>query len=118
MIGARDMAFPRLNSFGFWVTCFGGLLLYFSFLTAPALFGARRRARRGLVRLRAADRAGVFPRATAPTTGSSALIIVGFGSIAGGRQHRHDDSHACATKGMTLGRMPLYAWLNLVVGSA
>ena len=22
-IGARDLAFPRLNSFGFWATCFG-----------------------------------------------------------------------------------------------
>ncbi len=27
MIGARDMAFPRLNAFGFWLTAFGGLLL-------------------------------------------------------------------------------------------
>ena len=32
MIGARDMAFPRLNAFSFWLTAFGGLLLYFSFL--------------------------------------------------------------------------------------
>jgi len=32
MIGARDMAFPRLNSFGFWLTAFGGLLLYFSLI--------------------------------------------------------------------------------------
>ena len=30
-IGARDMAFPRINAFGFWVTLFGGLLVYFSF---------------------------------------------------------------------------------------
>ena len=30
MIGARDMAFPRLNAFSFWMTAFGGLLLYFS----------------------------------------------------------------------------------------
>ena len=39
MIGARDMAFPRLNAFGFWVTLFGGLLVYFSFATggAPAI---------------------------------------------------------------------------------
>ena len=28
MIGARDMAFPRLNAFSFWLTAFGGLLLY------------------------------------------------------------------------------------------
>ncbi len=39
MIGARDMAFPRLNAFGFWITLFGGLLVYFSFATggAPAI---------------------------------------------------------------------------------
>ena len=30
-IGARDMAFPRLNAMGFWATLFGGLLVYFSF---------------------------------------------------------------------------------------
>src|SRR3954462_6027200 len=27
MIGARDMAFPRLNAMGFWATLFGGLLV-------------------------------------------------------------------------------------------
>src|SRR2546425_5782147 len=32
MIGARDLAFPRLNAFGFWVLLFGGVLLYFSFI--------------------------------------------------------------------------------------
>jgi cytochrome c oxidase subunit 1 len=39
MIGARDMAFPRLNAFGFWATLFGGLLVYFSYATggAPAI---------------------------------------------------------------------------------
>jgi cytochrome c oxidase subunit I len=39
MIGARDMAFPRLNAFGFWMFVFGGLLLYFSYLGAPGLSG-------------------------------------------------------------------------------
>src|SRR2546428_4380920 len=41
MIGARDMAFPRLNAFGYWMTLFGGMLLYFSYLAAPGLAGAR-----------------------------------------------------------------------------
>jgi cytochrome c oxidase subunit 1 len=36
MIGARDMAFPRLNALGFWATLFGGLLVYFSFATGGA----------------------------------------------------------------------------------
>ncbi len=31
-IGARDMAFPRLNAASFWLLLFGGLLLYSSFL--------------------------------------------------------------------------------------
>lgn len=38
MIGARDMAFPRLNAMGFWATLFGGLLVYFSFATGAAPF--------------------------------------------------------------------------------
>ncbi len=36
MIGANDMAFPRLNAFSFWCTLFGGFLLYFSFLAGGA----------------------------------------------------------------------------------
>ena len=39
MIGARDMAFPRLNAFSFWMTAFGGLLLYFSFIGGFGLYG-------------------------------------------------------------------------------
>ena len=31
-VGARDMAFPRLNAFGFWVTLFGGGLVYASLI--------------------------------------------------------------------------------------
>jgi cytochrome c oxidase subunit 1 len=31
MIGARDMAFPRLNAFSYWAFLFGGLTLYSSF---------------------------------------------------------------------------------------
>jgi len=59
MIGARDMAFPRLNAFSFWMSLFGSLLLYFSFLGAEA--GSRmRRSPRASSRV-----------ATAPTTGRS-----------------------------------------------
>src|ERR1700719_2193992 len=39
MIGARDMAFPRLNAFSFWMTALGGLFLYFSFLGGNGLYG-------------------------------------------------------------------------------
>src|SRR3569623_385434 len=39
MIGARDMAFPRLNAFSFWISAFAGLLLYYSFIGGVGLYG-------------------------------------------------------------------------------
>ena len=35
-IGARDVVFPRLNAFSFWVFLVGGLLLNASFLFGPS----------------------------------------------------------------------------------
>src|SRR3712207_664791 len=35
-IGARDVAFPRINAFGFWCFLFGGLFLYASFFLGGA----------------------------------------------------------------------------------
>src|SRR3954463_15674955 len=34
MIGARDMAFPRLNAFSYWTYLLGGIVLYGSFFAA------------------------------------------------------------------------------------
>src|ERR1700735_2442058 len=39
MIGARDMAFPRLNAFSFWISAFAGVLLYYSFIGGVGLAG-------------------------------------------------------------------------------
>src|ERR1700684_4249514 len=39
MIGARDMAFPRLNAFSFWISAFAGILLYYSFIGGVGLAG-------------------------------------------------------------------------------
>src|SRR5918994_933599 len=36
MIGARDVAFPRLNAFSYWVFLAGGLFLYSSFFLGGA----------------------------------------------------------------------------------
>jgi cytochrome c oxidase subunit I len=36
MIGARDMAFPRLNAFSYWLMLTGGILLYASFIFGGA----------------------------------------------------------------------------------
>src|SRR5258707_9553765 len=35
-IGARDVAFPRLNAFSFWAFILGGIMLNVSFLTGGA----------------------------------------------------------------------------------
>src|SRR5258706_8797789 len=39
MIGARDMAFPRVNAFSFWLTAFSGMFLYYSFVGGYGFFG-------------------------------------------------------------------------------
>src|SRR5260370_13884425 len=41
MIGARDMAFPRLNAFIFWMTAFGGCLIYISLFGGDCIYAAR-----------------------------------------------------------------------------
>ncbi len=33
MLGTRNVAFPRLNAFGYWIYLFGGILLYAGFLS-------------------------------------------------------------------------------------
>src|SRR5207302_5861865 len=35
MVGARDMAFPRLNALSFWLLLFGGIVFYFSIFFHP-----------------------------------------------------------------------------------
>ena len=104
-IGARDMAFPRLNAFGFWCVPFGGILLHFSVLAggAPAV--------------------GWFsyaPLSETPYSSSPgvdywavAIFVLGIGSL----------SFAINTiatvislrgPGMTMRRLPLFTWINFV----
>jgi cytochrome c oxidase subunit 1 len=114
MIGARDMAFPRLNALSFWLTAFGGFLLYFSFVGANGLYGAG-----------GAPDVGWF--AYAPLTSRAfslghstdfwtlSLMVSGFGSI-GTAVNIVTTIVSMRCPGMTFGKMPLFAWLNLVVG--
>src|ERR1700723_1866432 len=113
MIGARDMAFPRLNAFSFWLTAFGGLLLYFSFFGGNGLYGAGNAPDVGWWAY-----APLASRAFSPGHSSDywtvALLASGFGSIA-------TAINIIATiismrcPGMTLSRMPLLAWMNMVM---
>jgi cytochrome c oxidase subunit 1 len=113
MIGARDMAFPRLNAFSFWLTAFGGLLLYLSLLGANGLYGAGN-----------APDVGWF--AYAPLTSRTfsvghstdfwtlSLLVSGFGSI-GTAVNILTTILCMRCPGMSLAKMPLLAWLNLVM---
>jgi len=71
MIGARDLAFPRLNAFGFWLSVFGGLLLYFSLIGAQGMAGAGSAPDVGWFAY-APSPPGRFRRGTARITGLSA----------------------------------------------
>src|SRR3981189_1107359 len=114
MIGARDMAFPRLNAFSFWLTAFGGMLLYFSLLGANGPYGAGN-----------APDVGWFAYAPLTSTTFSpghstdfwtlGLLVSGFGSI-GTAINIIVTILGMRCPGMKIGKMPLFAWLNLVMG--
>jgi len=113
MIGARDMAFPRLNAFSFWLNACGGLLLYFSFLGGSGLYGAGSAPDVGWWAY-----APLTARAFSPGASSDywtiAVLVSGFGSI--GTAINLIATIICMRcPGMSLGRMPLLAWLYLVM---
>lgn len=103
MIGARDMAFPRLNAFALWVTFMGGFITYFSFFAGDL------------------PKMGWF--AYAPLTEKTfargpgvdfwivGLLVSGIGSTTGA-------INIVATlltmraPGMTMGKIPLYVWMT------
>ena len=114
MIGARDMAFPRLNAFGFWMTAFGGLLLYFSFIGGNGLYGAGNAPDVGWWAY-APLTSHAFSVGHSTDFWTLAVLATGIGSI--GTGVNFIATILCMRcPGMTLGKMPLLAWLNLVVG--
>src|SRR6266536_1190582 len=112
MIGTRDMAFPRLNAFGYWMFLFGGLLLYFSYLGAPGLSGSG-----------SAPDVGWF--AYAPLTGRAfsrghstdywilSLLLTSVGSTVSAI-NVIATAFTMRCRGMTLMRMPLFVWMMIV----
>ena len=104
MIGARDMAFPRLNAFGFWITLFGGLLVYFSFATggAPAIgwFAYAPLTER------------TFARSAATDFWALGLMISGIGTI-GAAVNFIATILGMRAPGMTLRKVPFFVWTML-----
>jgi len=113
MIGARDMAFPRLNAFSFWLTAFGGLLLYFSILGGFGLYGDGYAPDAGWFAY-APLTAKTFSRGHSNDYWTLSLLVSGFGSI--GTAINIIATVLCLRcKGMTLGKMPLLPWMMLTM---
>jgi cytochrome c oxidase subunit 1 len=113
MIGARDMAFPRLNAWSFWLAAFGGLLLYYSFIGGSGLYGAGSAPDVGWFAY-APLTSPVFSRGHSTDFWTLGLLVAGIGSI--GTAANIVTTIVCMrAPGMTLGKMPLLAWMNLVM---
>jgi cytochrome c oxidase subunit 1 len=112
MIGARDMAFPRLNAFSFWLTFFSGFFLFLSFVAGPGLYGASGAPDAGWFAI-APLTSSAFSKGPSIDYWSLSVLITGIGSVTGAINIMV--TIICyRTRGMTLHRMPLFVWLSLV----
>jgi cytochrome c oxidase subunit I len=112
MIGARDMAFPRLNAFSFWISAFGGVLLYFSYFAGSGLYGAGTAPDVGWFAY-APLTARVFSPGHSTDYWTLSVLLSGVGSI-GTALNIIATVFSMRCPGMTLGRMPLLVWLYVV----
>ena len=105
MIGARDVAFPRLNAFSYWVFLFGGL-----YLNASFLFGA------------APDSgwygyANLTSRQFSPGPNvdfwNMGLQVLGVASLAAAVNFFVTIVNMRAP-GMTMMRMPMFVWMSFI----
>jgi cytochrome c oxidase subunit I len=113
MIGARDMAFPRLNAFSFWIAAFGGLLLYFSYFGGSGLYGAGTAPDVGWWAY-APLTAKAFSPGHSTDYWTLSILIAGIGSI-GTALNIVATAICMRCPGMKLSRMPLLVWLYLVM---
>ncbi len=104
MIGARDMAFPRLNALSFWLLLFGGIAFYMSIFFTPPTAGWT-------------SYAPLSDDAYLPNGGIDAWIfmihLTGLSSLIGAINFTATIQNMRA-KGMSWGRMPLFVWAILV----
>ncbi len=105
LIGARDVAFPRLNAMSLWIFILGGLFLNFSFLLGAAPNGGW------------FGYAPLSSRMYAPGHNMDfwviGLQILGVASLAAGVNFFTTILNMRA-RGMTLMRMPIFVWAVLV----
>jgi cytochrome c oxidase subunit I len=103
MIGARDMAFPRLNALSFWLLLAGGIVFYSSVFWNPPEAGWT----------------SVVPLASStysPSGGEDAWIylvhLTGLSSLLGAINFYVTIANMRA-RGMSWGRLPLFVWTIL-----
>jgi cytochrome c oxidase subunit 1 len=103
MLGARDMAFPRINAWSYWMLLFGGLVLYSSLFFTPPEAGWT----------------SYPPLSTenfSPQGGIDAWIIslhiIGLSSMLGALNFIAT-VHNMRAPGMGWGRLPLFVWTIL-----
>jgi cytochrome c oxidase subunit I len=104
MIGARDMAFPRLNALSLWLLVFGGIAFYASLFFEPPQAGWT-------------SYAPLSDDAYMPGGGIDAWIflihLTGLSSLVGAINFVAT-IHNMRAPGMSWGRMPLFVWSILV----
>jgi cytochrome c oxidase subunit 1 len=104
-IGARDVAFPRLNAFSYWVFLFGTLLMHASFLVGQV------------------PDAGWFSYANLTSSAYSpndgldfwalGLLVLGISSVAAALNFMVTIINM-RCPGMTMMRMPVFIWMTLI----
>jgi cytochrome c oxidase subunit 1 len=109
-IGARDVAFPRLNIFGYWAFLFGGIFLYSSFVLGGAPDGGWF----GYTPLTSTPLADGFLPGRGPDFWTVGLVMLGVGSTTAAINFIVTILNMRAP-GMTLLRMPVFTWMMLVV---
>jgi cytochrome c oxidase subunit 1/cytochrome c oxidase subunit I+III len=105
MLGTRDMAFPRLNAFGYWVFASAGLLMFASLAAGLAPDGGWF----GYVPLTGPRYA---PQANMDVY-SIGLLLLGISTTAGAINFIVTAMKLRAP-GMTLARMPVFVWAMVV----
>jgi len=104
MIGARDMAFPRLNALSFWLLLFGGIVFYATLFYQPPQAGWWSYPPLSSIQF-------------SPSGGQDAWIflihITGISSLVGAINFYATIVNMRAP-GMTWGRLPLFVWSILV----
>jgi cytochrome c oxidase subunit I len=110
MIGARDVAFPRLNMFGYWVFLLGGAFIYSSFVLGGAPDGGWF----GYAPLTSTPMSQGFLPGRGADFWAVGLIMLGIGSVATAVNFIVTALNMRAP-GMTMMKMPVFVWMMLVV---